>query len=184
MLCRQSSPSVGSLLCFSLQRYLSVGSLLLLPAPFFFFRQQLLSAIFSFCWHPTCSVRILLLLSVAFSYCRHPSSSVSSLFLLSSAFFFWPTTFFFCRQPFSVSNLLLSPYARFSVFLPAAFSFYWQPTSFVDSILLAAFFVCRRTSPSVDSLLLLWSTFFSYCVGSLYVQSTTSIFSRVNSLHL
>ena len=84
------------------------------------------------------------LLASAFLFCRQPSPYVDSLSLSA--------TFMFCHFV-SVGSLFL---------LPAAFSFNWQPTSYVGSLLLllAAYFFCRHPSPSVGNLLL---ACFSFC---------------------
>ena len=146
MLCRQSSPSVGSLLPFS------VCNILLLLAAYFFCGTLLCQHHFLYCRQLSPSAGSLLVLSTSFPYCRLHSHTVDIRFLLSAASFFFHQHFFFrLPSPFVGSLYLLATFMF--CYQPSSsvssFAFCWQPTIPVSSL-----FFCRYPSPYARSLFL------------------------------
>ena len=154
--CRMYSSSVGRLLplsttCFFCRNaFLSVNSLILLLAAFFFFGQQ-----------RTAYVSIAPSVGSLNLFRQH--SAFGSLFL-SAAFYLMLAAFFFCRQT--------------SSFVYVTFLFCWQPTSPVYLLLFmqAGYFFCRYAFLSVGSLLLLPYTFTFSRLGSLLFLLTAFFF--------
>ena len=168
MLCRQSSPSVGSLLPFS------VCNILLLLAAYFFCGTLLCQHHFLYCRQLSPSAGSQLVLSTSFPYCRLHSHTVDIRFLLSAASFFFHQHFFFrLPSPFVGSLYLLATFMF--CYQPSSsvssFAFCWQPTIPVSSLFFCRYpspyarsLFYRQPSPSVGSLVLLLFTQFYFCL--------------------